>query len=190
MQQAGSQLHAAEGNVPQPAWGLFRQGSGHPLLVRNTYWKQRSLHHCYFSIHQISYNFMFGTDLWTTAPKDGNIYACIFPVLHTLLPAISQAVLCNETACPCSWENANMVLHLPSQSDFGAPQIDWSSCPFQRCSSFLPHRGSSRCDTPHALAVYPRTSWRPPRLFPDILKAQERSGVSTTGVLLGHRWSG
>lgn len=79
------------------------------------------------------------------------------------------------------------MLHSPSQSDFGAPRIDWSSCPFQKCSLFLPHIGSSRCDTLHALAVYPRMSWRPPRLFPDTLMAQERSAVSTTEVLL---WKG
>lgn len=115
---------------------------------------------------------------------------CFKGSVHCCQMRYPKVAGCSGTWCPCPREHSKQVLHPPSRSGSGAPQTDWSWCPFQRCSSRLPHTGSSRCCILHALAVCPRMSWRPPRLFPGTLEAQERSGVSTTGVLLWHKWPG
>lgn len=133
----------------------------------------------------------FGTDLRTMDPSPGiPMPVCFKGSVHYCQMWYAKVACCSGTWCPCPWDHSKEVLHSPSWSGSGAPQTDWSWCPFQRYSLFLPHTGSSRCYTLHAPAVCPRMSWRPPRLFPGTLKAQERSGVSTTGVLLWHKWPG
>lgn len=139
------------------------------------YWRQHSLHHCCFWITQ---NFVLEqiSELQTPELEHPHLFVvralsitakCNMPKLHG---AVGHDALA---------QGSKNLLHSPSRSGSGAPQTDWSWCPSQRYSSCLPHTGSSKCCILHALAVCPKMSWRPPRLFPGILKARERSGVST-----------
>lgn len=185
--RAGRLLHATESNAPEPTSchaAFSDKGTRHHPIVRNIPIEDNIffITAAFPSTRSATTLFLEPiSELWVQELG----YSCL-----SILSAPHVTACCSGPLCPCSWENTSQVLHPPSQSDSGAPQTDWSSCLFQRYPSFLPHTGSSRCDILHALAVYPRISWRLPRLFPDTLKAQERSGVSTTGVLPRHGWPG
>lgn len=164
------------------AW--LTRGSRHHLLVRNTSTEDDVL----FIIAAFPCIGSPTTLIWNSS-QNSRSQSCPWPECSEGSVHHCQMWYA-KFACPCPWEHPKQLLHPPSRWGCGAPQTDWSWCPFQRCSSCPPHTGSSRCCTLHALAVCPRMSWRPPRLFPGTLKTQKRSGVSTTGVLLWHKWPG